>query len=433
MVAALVAAVILTFSRWLAYIILFVAILIEQELYAGNSLNSVGPLVSWGSSFYSGDAIGALPLVTVATTLIVLRGAPQLLHTRIAAPATLAILLALWITLLAWFQTGSLSASLGASRHVLALLAGIMTGDLFRCFAVDHWRKFKLCLYWLVIAKSITGAVALTIGHGPKHFEGGIPIAFYDSVPLLVAASTLIVSVTDRHTNFALRQGALFASVLLAAVSLRRASLVGACLVVMILVIVSRRGPVLLRLSATVAAAALVSATFVPSAFGQLAQYLEGAVGGVLFGGTSEASTSGHLRDNAAGLRLALQHPWLGVGVDAPPTPGFVVTQGKLLYVHNEFLYAWLHFGLPGLLLLATLILLSIRLSLRIIRRAHESPPWALFGAAILLAALPGYWFFPHLLTLSRFALLVGWSLGAVFSAQTLVTARGRPSVGVRL
>jgi O-antigen ligase len=130
------------------------------------------------------------------------------------------------------------------------------------------------------------------------------------------------------------------------------------------------------------------------------------------------------MRDNNVGLGLALSNPILGVGVNAPPTTDFVVIEGKLLYVHNEFLYAWLHYGLPGLGLVVWLVVYSTRRSVHVLRRAREARPSAVFGASVLVAALPGYWFFPHMLTLDRFALLLGWSIGAV--AAEARDVRGR-------
>jgi hypothetical protein len=398
----------------LPYVVLLVAILIEQELFAGNSLNVVGPLVSAGAGFYYNNALGTLPLVTVFSILIVLRCSGHISASATKVPALLVLALGVWTVALAWFQGDSANVALVSSRHVLTLLAGILSAGLLKNATSASWPSFRQLLYCAVILKAAFGAIALATGQAPLNPGGGPRVAFYDSIPLLVAVATLIVAALDEESNLVLRNAALFGSLLLAGVSLRRASLVGAVLVLIVVVLLARRGSASVRLVAIFMTAATLALTLFPTLLEGAGRSIAEAASGVFGGQTADASTAGHLRDNQVGLHLAQQHFFEGVGVNAGPTGDFVVREGNLLYVHNEFLFAWLHYGVVGLLLLVALICYSIRQSLLVLLRVGVAAPWAVFGASVLLAALPGYWFFPHLLTLDRFGLLIGWSLGVV-------------------
>lgn len=427
---ALAATAIVGFPKVRPYVGLLLVILVEQELFAGGTVgNEVGPLVSLGSGWFDAHVFGRVPVDTALALLVIFFCWPTAKGIGQGAAKAVLVALTFWVLLLGYVQGASIVDDFASAQNLIVACAGFVSvWGLANADSPEVRRRFCHILYLAVIVKATLGAFAFALGQGPTP-DDSVPIAFYDSVPLIVAAATVAVAAFDTRSNRFLRNLALLAALVLAGVSIRRASLVGAVIVILVCVLASRRLSSFLKFSMGAGIVAVISSVAFPSlldsAYVSLSKALNGLFGGSSSGSSSDSSTRGHLRDNVAGLDLAREHPFLGVGVRAAPTRDFVVKQGDLLYVHNEFLYAWLHYGVIGLLLLIWLIVFSVVRSLRVFARARVAPPWALFGAAVLIAALPGYWFFPHLLTLDRFALLIGWSLGAVASASFVAADGG--------
>ncbi|MEP9363473.1 O-antigen ligase family protein [Nocardioides sp. CN2-186] len=431
-VAGLLAALLVAAPKVRPYAVLAFVVLVEQELVPGGHLNDTGPLVSTGANWYYADTNVGVPAVTALSVALILMCWSSARKTGSGAIAIGVVCLISWVIILGASQGDAMRDDLASIQTLVLLLAAYLSACwLSANDSRDSRQSFRLVLYGLVIAKAMVGVTVLAAGQGPQH-DGEIPIAFYDSVPLLIAGGAATVAAFDRSSKPWIRNVALVGAMVLGGVSVRRASLVGVVLVLILGLVAARRASAYLRIGAVVAVSFVIAIYALPSAMQDITGSIGGAIDGVLGNDSADTSTLSHLRDNQAGMHLVLTSPVEGVGVRARPTVGFVVQQGDLLYVHNEFLYAWLHFGIVGLLGILGLIAYSVVCALSVLARRDQggAPPWALFGSAVLIGCLPGYWFFPHLLTLDRFALLFGWSLGAVVSSLPAMREKSLSSVG---
>lgn|GEM_PF-5793498 len=412
--------------RLAPHLILLFVVLFEQELYAGNTDGSVGFLVGLGQDLYYSRVLGNLPASAIICALLILVGITAFRNQSGALLKSLCLILIVWIFGLSLYQGNSIESSLTAIFRPAAIWAGVLIGSAVMPGNGDA--LLRRTLYYAVAAKAAIGVFAFALGQGAPS-EIGLTLAFYDSAPLVIAGGTLVAAVAERELSGRARLVGAAGAVALAAVSLRRASLAGVVLLIVLIALVGRRLGVLvvaaLLSAVAIGAFAILDPRAVSAVFDSIAQASSGFTGG----GQVDSSTAGHLEDNVVGLELARQHPIMGVGVMAGPQDDFVVNQGNLLYVHNEFLFAWLHYGIVGLIILLAIVIVATISSLRTFWRIRSGATSALFGAAVVVACLPGMWFFPHLLTLERFSLLFGLCAGLAGSRR--VTA-DRPRVGPR-
>lgn len=408
--ATLIALIAASLRRAAPYSVLLVVVLFEQELLSGNADSQAGTLISLGREIYYFELVGKLSIVSVFVLLLIANNLRSLLISSIRGPALLLLLLILWIVGLSIAQGNSISASLASSTRVVAILAAALAAP--QVFSDAKRGTFVRILYFTVACKAVLGSIALLSGERQTS-DPSATFVFYDSAPLIVAGATLLVASIDRESPPPVKWAGWLSAATLAAMSIRRASLAGVLLAGLILVVVGRRVRALLTLIALMALATVLFLMIEPPAISHLLDSTANALVGLL-GGDTDSSTIGHLRDNAEGLSLAMSHPLLGVGVLAGPSASLVVTGGDTLYVHNEFLFAWLHFGIVGPIVLLILLGPLTWRATGILRRGRDSGLERIFGSVVLVALVPGYFFFPHLLTLERFGLLFGLAAGLV-------------------
>lgn len=420
-VVLLALAVAVARPRFAPHLVLLFVVLFEQELHAGNTDGSAGFLVGLGQDLYYSRVLGNLSTSAILCAMLILVGLTGLRNRSGSLLKSLSLLLILWVFGLSLYQGNSVGSSITAIFRPAAVLAGILVGSSVAAGREDA--LLRRTLYYAVAAKAAIGVVAFALGQGAP-VEIGLTLVFYDSAPLVIAGGTLVAAVAERELSGRARLVGAVGAVALAAVSLRRASLAGVLLLVVLIALVGRRLGVLLVAVLISLLAAVTFAIVDPRSVSAVVDSIAQASAGLTGEGQVDSSTLGHLEDNVVGLELARQHPIMGVGVLAGPQGGFVVDRGDLLYVHNEFLFAWLHFGVLGLVILIAIVCAATGSSLLAFWRARSGATSALFGAAVVVACLPGMWFFPHLLTLERFGLLFGLCAGLASSHRAVEASR---------
>ena len=126
-------------------------------------------------------------------------------------------------------------------------------------------------------------------------------------------------------------------------------------------------------------------------------------------------SAANHVQDLVTGWHYASAAPFLGVGVRSPQLPG-LAAPGPSFYVHNEFLYDWLRWGLPAVVLVIALVGAGILAGLRVLRGDASSSEVA--AATILLIQPVTLMTAPFLATTARWPILFGMALGGACSAS---------------
>jgi O-antigen ligase len=129
-------------------------------------------------------------------------------------------------------------------------------------------------------------------------------------------------------------------------------------------------------------------------------------------------SASVHYSDVAIGLRLALQHPVLGLGPESAQPVDLAKDVADLsgeggLYVHNEFLQQWLRFGILGLFVMSLLVIFII--SIGLVGVSYRGSPSMVKVSSLVLLSLPVALFTaPFLSTEQRIPLIAGACIGIV-------------------
>lgn len=125
--------------------------------------------------------------------------------------------------------------------------------------------------------------------------------------------------------------------------------------------------------------------------------------------------------------QMALQHPWLGIGLgtyyQAWPPFRDPSDQSLGFYVHNDYLQLWIETGLPGVLLLLVVLLAATAMFVRYCRRADVDrfARSEAIGLWCGLAAVAAHSFVDFNFYILSISLLAGLALGRLHQLMTSI------------
>jgi O-antigen ligase len=368
---------------WRPAVALTVALIVSQELKPGGGLS---PELAFGHQLYF-TTVGPFPII--------------LLMVAVAALASLAH----WWSRAARSQTqlgvGALGVLLGAGALVAAVAyaQGFSATSSVNQYARPYVEA-SLCLLVGLTAHvqpggrraviragaaslaAVAGAGVVLYISGRGATLEGAALIFYDSaLAALAGAAVLALALQMTDTRGKWLPIALAASGVILILSFRRNVWVAVALV-FLLALAVRQGRARLFTWAALSTLgiwgllSLVNPSL-PAAIADRAVSWVVAVNT----GTADASLRGHTEDIRYGLQHALDSPLLGWGPTHAPLPG-LFGQSGYIYVHNEYLYSWLRFGLIGAL---AILLPVVAAAVVAVRRLRVPTRDALDGVAIAL------------------------------------------------
>jgi O-antigen ligase len=384
--------------------------LICQEI---KPTDSTGFLTTLGNQVYYDGTIPLVYLIVAAAVLVAL----SVRRSRNASPFPPAVRLAiLFASLLVMLSTVlSLYAGLApfsalnqTARPFILLLLSIILGATFnspKSGANDIRRAAVLGIVVLV------GVASLALARGESVDAAVSPFfIFYDSALAAAAAAILLGIMISRGMRVRGEFIVAVACLIIVALSFRRNVWISFVVALIACLMVGRLGrSALKRLGVGVAGLALL-AVLVPAVREAALERVADAYL-TLSGGYAEASTADHVNDLRVGWRYAMEHPFMGVGPEAPQLGGMAAQKSVRVYVHNELLLDWLRFGVAGAALVLVLQVWAIVAAVAFLRRGMGDLLGACAAAFVLLAPLCMV-SAPFLSTTSRWPIFYGMSLG---------------------
>lgn len=275
-----------------------------------------------------------------------------------------------------------------------------------------------------LIAKGALALVVLSTSGGTT-IDGQRYLVYYDAALPMLAGAVIVGYLAASRVDLPYRKLVFVAAAIIVVLSFRRAVWLAVAIGIVVLPLIRHRGVVVARLLIVLCVLG-VSLNLLPektrdAAFSRVTSAVE------VFRGTgSEDSAQNHENDIERGYDLARKNAYLGVGVRASQPRGFASFDSVVLYVHNDFLQVWLLFGVPGLLLYASILSVLGRRAVRLLRRGDLGVLDASAAAFGLLVAVP-VMTAPFISTTVRWPIMVGL-VGAVLRAR-LTEPRPEPPV----
>jgi O-antigen ligase len=265
-----------------------------------------------------------------------------------------------------------------------------------------------------LIAKGALAIVVLATTGGTT-IDGQRYLVYYDAALPMLAGAFIVGYLAASRIDLPYRKLVFVGAAIIVILSFRRSVWLAVAVGVVVLPLLRHRGVVVARLLIVLCVLGvslnLLPATARDAAFSRVTSAVE------VFRGTgSEDSAENHEKDIERGFALAQDNAYLGVGVRAAQPRGFASFDSHVLYVHNDFLQVWLLFGLPGLLLYASILLVLGRRAGRLLRRGQLSALDASAAAFGLLLAVP-VMTAPFISTTVRWPIMVGL-VGAILRAR---------------
>lgn len=269
---------------------------------------------------------------------------------------------------------------------------------------------------------ALVGTFVFLTGGGASLLEGS-NLVFYDSALPAVAGAVLLAFGLQMAGNHGWRGHALVAaSGIILVLSFRRNVWLAVVVVLLVALVVRRnRGRMLLGMGAAAVAGSLLLVITAPSLVGALVERGTSWMS-ALTGGPQDASLQGHTNDLSLGLYYAQHAPsFFGWGPTHPALPGLVDQEGAI-YVHNEYLYDWVRFGVLGLVAILIPVGAGVAVALRRLRRGAEDAVGAA-GAMLLLVAPACAMTAAFLSATSRWPSLLGLAAGLAVYQRKKSTA----------
>jgi hypothetical protein len=397
-----------------------VLLVLAQELATGGGgFADQFPLLALGHQVYfmTFARLPAIEIIAVVATIIALLrlGREAVGSIMLHALAVIGVVTVATFAF-AWGSGMSLASSLGGPiRPGVLVAAGLVLAATARA-QPGGWKRVGIWVGWAFVAESLLGTYALATGRAPDSIS-----VFYDSALPAFAAAALFGCLARPTARRLTRVGTYAALSAIVVLSGRRNVWLAAVVVGLIVAFVRRRGIRAVALTATVGGLAAAAIWFTDP--GILIETVARARDAWLTvrGSGAEVATEGHISDIRYGLMYAHQAGFWGYGYSHETFPGFVFQDTGIMYVHNEFLLAWLRYGKPGLVLSVGSIIMAMVASRRSLR---SSEAHAVAGAALIWMTPICCMSAPFLSTTGRWPLLFGLALGAAIqsaSARNLV------------
>jgi O-antigen ligase len=191
------------------------------------------------------------------------------------------------------------------------------------------------------------------------------------------------------------------AALVVSALSFRRAVWIGAAVVLLVMPLAHRTIRLAVRPVVALIAVGALALVAVPSVATAVSDRASSFTG---------ASSTGHVNDLRIGYQAARHVPMRGLGAAAQQLPGLASSKTNALYVHDDYLQAWLRFGLIGVLLMLAFVVVAVREAWPALRATDEP---VVCGAAITIVMLPVVMIaFPVMSTTLRWPALAGLATG---------------------
>jgi O-antigen ligase len=411
-------------------VLLLVVFLVIEEVYPGSSyFAQAGPLLTTGYEIY-GRIMGVTPALVLLglglVTLLVAKrdGVQARLRTHgtdgVGVACAAMILWSAGLSLSQEQRDFSPSALLGIALNTLdaispwLLLLLAYTLTLLTLRTHEGRSRLPKALAVALIGK---GALALVVllSSGGTTIDGQRYLVYYDAALPMLAGAFVVGYLAASRVELPYRKLVFLAAAIIVVLSFRRAVWLAVAVGAVLLPLIRRRGVVVARLAILVCLLG-VSLNLLPAktrdaAFSRVSSAIE-----VVRGTGTEDSALNHEKDIERGYALARENPYVGVGVRAPQPRGFASFESSSLYIHSDFLQVWLTFGLPGLLVYASLLLVLGARAVRLLRE-HELGVLEASAAAFgLLLAVPAVTA-PFVSTTVRWPIMIGLA-GAIMRAR---------------
>jgi O-antigen ligase len=407
-------------------ILLLGLILLFEQYPAGSIFPTELPIASTlGSNMYDVHKYG-VPATTVLAILALIGCAVRLLKNPSLSkysPIVLSLLLAISlgyaaIGLISTINTSLLNSLFAVLRNAamwLTIASGLAISMVYvRSFTL---RAGTLFVYAIVIGRAMINIYTWVSGQAVTY--DGIPgvVSYGPVLPLLGSATLLSIILLEARITWRLAFGAGCGFILILGAG-RVTFIVSTVILIVILAILFREGWMFRRVAWCLAAGPVAfvgwqlivgpdAALRVFSAIGELFGLSSGA------GGTSADL---HYSDIAIGLRLALQHPVLGVGPESAQPAELANFGAEGLYIHNEFLQQWLRYGILGIFVIYLLMVFIVSIGLVGVSY-RQSFSMVKISSLVLLSLPIALFTAPFLSTEQRIPLIVGACIGIVIFA----------------
>lgn len=394
---------------------------IEEEVIAGgHSAAAVSPLVRVGSEFFSTTVFGLrLPLlvILIGTGFVLFRyrrSMPML-------PLLLVSSLVAWAAVLATSQGYDFRGAIGAATPWILVLCGYILGSY-----IASAERLRAQILWiaagLTVVKAAVGVIVFVRGEAIPDPTGLAAVVYYDSTLSYIAMTFLVAwmysAARERPATILMAS-----SVVVILVAMRRNVIAAAMWSLVGVTLLKRKPKQSVRVGIAFIAVLGTAWMLLPGPLAKIAGGFERSFS-TLLTGEGDSSTSGHLNDIEAGVRVVSQSPIWGLDVYPKPQAGLVVGKSENLYIHNEILQTWARFGLLGVVILVILLCVAIAYAIRVVVKGSPDLLGAASAVFFLASPIP-LMFFPHLSTLVRFAFFTGFFL-AILSHEVRDTGFGR-------
>lgn len=390
-------------------------LIVAQELASGTGQYADNyPLLALGHQLYFINVarLPAIELVAVIAAGLALARSPKM-EGAVKKVAIAVAIVGLLLFMLAWGSGMGLASSLGSpiKPAVLALagvvLAATVSGQR------GGWSRVAAFACVGFYVEAMIGVYALATGRAPN-----ATTVFYDSaLPALAGAVLIALFLAGKRLGLTRLRVWFYgaAPVLIVVLSGRRNVWAAmAAIVLLAIMLRSQRLPTVLRGVVIIVVLGGVASLTSPGVLTSVVHHGEQAWA-TLSGTGAEAATTAHITDLRLGLMYARSGPFWGYGYTHSSLPGLAV-EGHL-YVHNEYLLAWLRFGIPGLFLSACTALLALNVTFR---KLQSNDLHAFSGAVFVWMAPVCCMTAPFLSTTARWPLIFGLAIGAALSAKVI-------------